>query len=233
MKRVFSKLNNIIIFRHKRQVFLAFICAFVLVVLGYFANNASLFTGENTLQYYVTQKICELLGVHRTVSYGDNVFFNVAYDKELIPVKDGVEPLGYRAITDRGTLSRFLELLAETKSYKFLILDLTFDASDKSPHDDRLANAIKQLDNVVFAKKQNRDSNEINLFPQLDNKSAYANYMAAVGFTNFSRIKYLHGDGVSIPMFVYKSLHNDKPFRKWGGRCFRALFFRQPSCTKH
>lgn len=190
----------------------------MLILLGYFANNASLFTGESTLQYAFFQRICKAIGIHNEVDYGDEdvIYFNNSFDKTLIPIYkgdyDNKIQIGNKAITDRGKLLRLLNILKETDSYKFIIIDLKFDAQDSTEYDDALFESIGSMRNIVFVDHDNLPT-RANL---LKEKKAKAQYNVTPLITNFSRYKYLYDDGPSIPLFVYDCLNNYKGFKRFG-----------------
>lgn len=116
---------------------LALIYAVILIICGYFANNMSIFTGEIVKQYYLVDKI---IG-RNNVDYGDAVYYNISYDKELVPaVQNNNDTVGYSAISDRGKLNEFLTLLQKSNKYKYIVIDMVFDNNDVSPSDSILFN---------------------------------------------------------------------------------------------
>jgi hypothetical protein len=155
------------------------------------------------------------MDIHKNVSYGDAVFYNVAYDKELIPAIDQEynDTLGVSVITDRKKLFQFLRVLEKTDSYKYVIIDLTFDKKDVSIYDDSLFNQIQRMRDIVVA-----DHPKIKFArPELATmgKTGLVSYYTTSLSTNFARYEYTNNDKRSIPMLVYEKLNN-KELKRYG-----------------
>ena len=216
-----------------KKLVLSLILSLILIVTGYFVNNMTLFTGENLDQYYLTQKLCSLLGVRSSIDRSDAFMVNVSYDKELITLKgdDSDKPYGNAAITDRSKLYRLLKLLKEQGEYKYIILDVVFDPDDVSSADTLLFPLIKSMDNIVIIRDDEISAPD----ESLKSKSAYADYRATITATNFTRYRYLaKNDAPYIPLKVYEDLHDVEfkrhglsflPFYSCGGRlCYNSCF---------
>lgn len=189
----------------------------LLILTSYFANNSPLFTGESMLQYSVFQNICEKIGIHKTVSYGDAVFYNVSYDKMLIPAisdEDEQDTLGVNVITDRQKLLRFLRYLNKTDKYKYIILDLTFDRKDVSIYDDSLFHQISEMRDIVVANHSELNFADSSLF--VSGKTGFVTFFTTSVTTNFGRFEFKLNDINSLPLTVYEGLNPEKRMKKFG-----------------
>ena len=209
---IFSK--NIFI-HYKKNIIFSFVSAIGLWCLCYFANNSSLFTGEDVVQYYYMQKICSKFGIHRNVDYGEALYFNIAYDKILLPryqndSKDHI--IGNTIITDRQKLIEMLTLLHSTNTYKYIIIDLRFEPKDITEIDDSLFSLIDQMRNIVFVD----DGSIIQSSLYHKNKVAQAYYFKTPLSTNFSRYQYIIDGKRSLPLHIYEDLHPEKKFSSFG-----------------
>lgn len=199
----------------KKKSFYSVIISLFLLVGGYFANNMSLFTGENLLLYEIVEGLNYLLGgEQKSTKESDVVFLNTAYDKELIPYKDedGFK-VGNTEITNRETLYKLLLYLNKV-NYKYLIIDIRFmkelvcdrkveseSSEDSISIDERLFQLIDSMDKVVVATHHGIELAD----SRLDDKSAFADYNATVISTNFIRYEYF--DSIPyIPLAVYNDL---------------------------
>mgnify|MGYP002576896053 CR=1 FL=1 len=200
----------------KKELINSLVLSLVLIILGYFANNMALFTGEAVKQYYITNLIVK----DNKVSYGDAVYYNVSYEKELVPVRKGFQTIGNRAITNRAKLHDFLSLLQKSNRYKFILLDIAFDDSDISPSDSALFSTIKDCQRLVFV---NHDS--IN-FTRSDiaDKAAMASYYATLWSSNFARYEFLNNNRPSLPLYMYEKINGGKSINRYGFKPFYLYF---------
>lgn len=178
----------------------------VLLIATYFANNMPVFTGENLNQFFLTQWLCDSLGVSRVSDYDDSFFVNVSYDNDFAKVLNySGDTLGNTEITDRNKLYHFLRILKNKDEYKYIILDIMFDPNDKSKADSLLYPMIESMRDIVVI----RDDSIHAPCSSLINKSALANYFATITATNFVRYQYLSKEDVPyIPLKVYEDLSN-------------------------
>lgn len=222
MRKILSHISRITKPPYRKKIIFSLISALILIISSYFANNSPLFTGEIVEQYYSTQKVCSWIGIHRSVNYGDIAYYNVSYDKELIPAKDKNDTIGYNVITDRHKLTQFLNLLKRSNKYKYIILDLVFDNKDVSKNDSELLKSLEETPRLVFVT----DENICTAFPELHYKSANASYYITLLSTSFSRYEFSKGDKLSIPLHVYLNIHKDDSleWKQWGKGPF-ALYF--------
>lgn len=214
--------------KEKRKIIFSLCSAFLLIVATYFTNNLSVFTGESKARLYITQKVCDRIGVHNTINYGNTIFYNVGYDKALIPVtftgealptktdtmpenidslSERINTLGNRAITDRKTLLDFLKLLERSNVYKYIIVDVTFDKRDHTPYDKELFSQIKKMRDVAVGIDYNNDFPDSSLI--YEGKAAYVSYMVTGIKTYFTRWEYLSSKQHSMPLLAYEGIYKN------------------------
>jgi hypothetical protein len=206
----------------KKKVGYSFLLTLFLTCACYIHNNMAGLTNEDTFRYLMIQKASEM-GFEKKVSYGDAVYVNVYYDRELIPVyrQDTQEPKGTTVVTNRQKLYRFLHMLHKSNRAKFIILDLGFDPNEVTAYDDSLYNEIRDIDNIVFAHDNNSELPR----PWLKDKSALAVYRYTLANTGFSRYEYTSQDGERyIPTKVYEYFHPSKKIRRSGYGWFSIYF---------
>lgn len=213
----------------------------VLIIIGYFSNNWTLFTGENLDQY----NLAKVLTKYKEDIENDVRFINVSYDKVLAPTIEpgdegfeNTQPVGYEWITDRKKVYDFLKLIKESGvEYKYIILDIIFlenkiscdepsylkthpyiesTYNEAHAYDDSLFNLIHDMDRIIVP----RHKDEPLASTLLDSKSACADYFSTITATNFTRYQYLRSFGASLPLRVYEDLNPDKKIKFFGiGNC--------------
>ena len=230
IRRIWSHLA---LYFKKKGVRFSLMTALFLTIACYFANNLPLLPGDPTLQYISSLYPYDLLGWHKNIEYGHVAFYNTSYDIATVPAVEYhntnyPDTVGQNAITDRKKLSIFLDLLQKSDKYKFVIIDLIFDDSDRSQYDDYLYDKIIGMRDIVVA-------NGDNLAPKLHQhqeikKDATASYYITNSNTGFERWEYTHNDLRSIPMFVYESLHPTRKMTRFGIGRFSLYFSEHHLC---
>lgn len=203
----------------KRSVLYSLVSSLILIFISYFYNNFPLFTGESMFQYYWIQKVCESIGIHKSVNYGDAVFYNMSYDKMLIPAIDkksetDIDTLGDYSVTDRLKILTLLQQLEKTDKYKYVILDVVFDKKEPSKYDDALFSQISKMRNVVVA-----NHTELNFAsPELEKlgKTGLVTFYTTKVSTNFGRIEYTINDKRSLPLVVYENINSGVRMKRYG-----------------
>jgi Trk-type K+ transport system membrane component len=76
----------------------------ILLLLLYWHNNQTIFTFDSSLQHSITEVVKSWFGMERSEANDNVVFVNVAYDKQLVEIKDSFNlfPIGNIDITDRS-----------------------------------------------------------------------------------------------------------------------------------
>ena len=205
-----KRINNIwqkcfsLIFSRKKAVIVSFVNAAILTVGTYFMNNCSLLTREN-LDLYAGLEY--MFGSDETVN--DSVLLvNIAYDKQIAKkIVDGIT-VGNTDVTDRKALIKLLRNLREMpqdSSYRYIFLDVCFEAGDETNFDSELFKEIESTPRLVIA-----NHNDIVLADEkLMSKAAYSDFLITLTSNNFVRYKYLREEGESMPLRAYRELYSD------------------------
>ena len=203
----------------------------ILLLLSYFLNNQSLFTGEDLNQYAWMEFVKEKIGLSEHIDYKDALFINVAYDKQLVDKYDEFGmPVGNIDITDRTKLLELLNLLTETNTYRYVILDVRFEKGLDSDADSSLFAKIKQMDKVVFANHKDIELAD----STISNKAAFNDYASTIVATNFARYEFIQKGRPSLPLYVYRELTNNTikehglAYTCEGRLCHNCHFLRFP-----
>lgn len=182
-----------------RQIAAASTIAVLLVLADYFSSNMSypLLDSSDSLAPYA------YLWDKDDGAFDDILCANVALDKELVTVCDEFgDSAGRAAITDRGTLLRFLEI-ADSSRYRYIFLDIRFEQGFDTPHDSALFACIKSMPRVVFSTHRGLEDDIID--PALAAKSAYADYRHKRQ-AGFSRYEFLQDGHESVALRMYREL---------------------------
>ena len=217
--RKYWQIISSLFINRRKAVVVSLVNAIILTLGTYFMNNSPLFTGEN-LNLYAGLEY--LFGYNETVN--DSVLLiNVAYDKQIANKKVNGIPVGNTDVTDRKALIKLLRNLKEMpqdSSYRYIFLDVRFEAGDETDFDDELFEEIDNTPRLVIANHK-----DIVLASEnLKNKAAYCDYKITLTSTNFVRYEFLRNEGESMPLRVYRELSNDS-IRKYGWfyMCNRGL----------
>lgn len=217
-KQIVSSIYNKIRLR-RTPIFKSMIISFILLIIGYFVNNSSLFTGENTFKMYLFEKLSHCFDSNENDSIpsipSDIAYFNIAYDKCLTPVYDGNgDSIGQTQITDRYKINSFLKLLKKCDNYKFVVLDVFLDSIDNdSFQNESLAETIASFGNRIIPV--DRDDATF-AYPQLKHLTSKAKFNVTKISKAFSRYKYMYGEEATIPLRLYQSLNPNAEYRRIG-----------------
>lgn len=196
---------------NRRQAAVVSLINSIILTLGtYFMNNSPLFTGEN-LNLYACLEYA--FGHNETVN--DSVLLiNIAYDKQIANKKvDGIL-VGNTDVTDRAALIQLLRNLKEMpqdSSYRYIFLDVRFEAGDETDYDNELFEEIANTPRLVVANHKDI----VLASEKLKSKATYSDYKITLTSNNFVRYKFLRGEEESMPLRVYHDLYCDS-IRNYG-----------------
>lgn len=218
--------------REKTALLVSLCNVIVLILLSYFLNNQSLFTGENLNHYAWVEWVKNKVGLVKQLD-NQNVFFvNIAYDKQLTERTDEFGmPIGNVDITDRKKLLSFLEMLHLTDNYKYIFLDVRFEKGFDVPEvDSALFAEIRNMRKIVIANHSEVEIADSSLME----KAAISDYKATITATNFMRYKYSYDEMPTMPLYAYRELAK-RTINRYGliytcdGRlCYNSLFVNFP-----
>lgn len=219
--------------RQRKGAIVVSLCnAMLLLLIGYFINNQSIFTGEDLNQYAWMEWIKNKCGLSREIKENkDVVFVNVAYDKQLIDRHDDYGmSVGNVDVTDRAKLRLFLEALQRVNVYKYIFLDVRFEKGFDSSEDSALFSQIKRMRDIVVATHSDIEL----LDSSLSSKAAINDYPTTIIESNFTRYEYLKDDHASVALFAYRELTGktiDRHFCFYTSNhklCYKSLFINAP-----
>lgn len=182
----------------------AALIAFVALCISYICTNMNYaISGEKaTLKYW--QIFTELItGDPERVPDDDVVFINVDYDKQLVDLTDefGI-PVGNAAITDRQKISRLLEIIEGSGSYKYVMMDVFFESGYETEADSTLFSRIASMERIVIPRHVNGSLGN----QDLTAKTAYADYVTTIKETSFTKYLLFRKDGPSMPLKSYTDI---------------------------
>lgn len=199
--------------RKRKALWISLFNAVLLTLLVYILNNQALFTGENLDYFTWIQWLKDKVSDEKNGLADDNTFYvNVSYDKKLVPYADASDiELGTIPVTDREKLLQFLNALNETRRYKYVFLDISFEKNTRTEEDSALFSLLNRMPNIVIATYDGLD--EADGVPEA--KTALSQYYSTIIATNFVRYKFSYDGRPTIPLFAFHEL-TGKDIEPWG-----------------
>ena len=133
------------------------------------------------------------------------VFVNTSYDQDLADCyhPDDHEYLGRCAVSDRQKLLRFLEKMDSVDSYKYIVMDIRFEAEYVTPYDSALFAKIASMPRIIIPNHSNIHIADSALLP----KTALNDYNTTLIVNNFVRYKYIQSDNrPSVALRLYQAM---------------------------
>ena len=152
--------------------------AIIALAISYLSTNMNIsLTGEKAVLKYWNAFTDWITAGRDKTSADDVVFINVAYDKQLVGIADefGI-PVGNAAVTDRQKLAKLLEIIEDSDSYQYVMLDVFFESGYATDADSALFSRITGMDRIVIPKH----TDGILWSDVLEAKSAYADYATSI-----------------------------------------------------
>lgn len=212
--------EDIQIIKSTTAIWISIASALLIMLVCYIQNNNPYPYFDDIEHYsnleYLKRKIC---GEVRTDS--DVVYINIAYDKKLVEYVDpelGM-PEGNIDITDRKKIYNFLRILDDSKSYKYIFLDVRFekgyedkDSLEGVTIDEKLFGLISNMSNIVVSHHGDISIADSLIYP----KTARNDYFVTITASNFVRYQYVEDGEESVPLRMYKEINGGK-MNSWGG----------------
>ncbi|MBO4564026.1 MAG: CHASE2 domain-containing protein [Bacteroidaceae bacterium] len=202
--------------RLRRHFLIKFIGAFLLsvgiIAATYFIGNSDIPMPDEMKVLRTFDRIMKFSG-----QYEDNVpdsilLVNVCYDKQLVDYSVHDIPVGQFVITDREKLLQFLTAACEADNYRYIMMDVFFEHSIKSPQDSALFATISKMNRIVIANHTDSYLSD----SLLKQKSAYADYTVTWKEAKFSHFQFMReGDEPTMPLRIYEDL-TGKTIKRWG-----------------
>ena len=139
-------------------LWIAPVLALVCMTGDYFLNNTSVPLFSNSTSLWLPAMLMQ----KDTPVPDEVVMFDVAYDKELVPVVDTVfgDTVGSRVVTSRPRLLQMLEVL-KGASYRYLFIDVRFESSDRTECDSALFAALLRMPRMSVSTHRSSSGYEI------------------------------------------------------------------------
>lgn len=189
-----------------RPLALSALMAAVLLVLTFLAMNTrwSVSGEKMTLKYYELLRAV-VCGEREPVSMEDSVLLiDVHYDKRMVMERDADtgDPKGMVPVVDRSKLLRLLQQLDKTRDYRYILIDVAFDAEVPQPEDDALFQLIARMPRITVAMPFDRQPADSILLP----KMGCAQYGTSIWENDFVKYPYLTEGAKSMPLKMYEEL---------------------------
>lgn len=175
--------------------------AIIALAISYLSTNMNIsLTGEKAVLKYWNAFTDWITAGRDKTSADDVVFINVAYDKQLVGIADefGI-PVGNAAVTDHQKLAKLLEIIEDSDSYQYVMLDVFFESGYATDADSALFSRITGMDRIVIPKH----TDGILGSDVLEAKSAYADYATSINENDFTKYQLFRKDGASMPLRSY------------------------------
>lgn len=214
-----TSMNNWII-KKTTALWISIASALLIMLVCYIQNNIPYPFFDDIDHYskleYLKWKVC---GEAKRDS--DVVYINIAYDKKLVDYADpevGM-PEGNIDITDREKLYKFLTILNNSKSYRYIFVDVRFekgyedkDSLEGSTVDKKLYEIIANMQNIVVSHHSDITIADSSIYQ----KTARNDYYATITSTNLVRYQYVEDDEESVPLRMYREINSGR-IEKWCG----------------
>lgn len=164
--------------------------------------------GDDDLLYYaIIEYGGQLIKQDSTQVEQDELYINVAYDKELVPIYDcfGM-PKGVSDITDRDKLLQLLTALKETNQYKYILLDVRFEKGYSTENDSALFTTIRDMPRIVVSHHLNMEMADSSII----GKTSISDYTADIDLSQFTRFELIQEGQISTPLRIFQDITGKK-----------------------
>ena len=177
--------------------------AVVFLLIIYQASNMRIPISAEKAKLQLFEKIRSIsVGPKETVKMDSVVMIDVHYDKELVVEHDNGLPNGMIPVTNRSKLYTLLSFLNERGDYRYIVLDIFLEESDKQESDSALYRLIAQMPRIVIAKPLNgllADS-------CLEAKAGVVKYGTTIWETDFVKYPFQTDGEKSLSLKMYEDL---------------------------
>ncbi len=171
-----------------------------LLVFDYYIGNSRYC--YTLLDDSLTFALAERFFPHDDTDDSDVLHIDVSLDKQLAPVLEYNDTIGYIPITDRQKLYDFLSI-ARTADYRYILMDIRFEQGTDTPIDSALFSLITSMPRLVIST--HADDNYTIADSSLLQKAAYADFESTL-FSGFTKYEYIQHGQESVPMRMYREL---------------------------
>lgn len=195
----------------RSALWIAPLLAIVCVVSDYCLSNLSLPLSENSSTLWLPAIITR----ENSPVPDDIVMYDVAYDKELVPVIDPEygDTLGVRTITSRSRLQNLLNALKDAP-YRYLFIDIRFESADQTDCDSALFAKLRQMPRMCLSTHVACRDYKIADTTLL--KYAGYNDFRNFIFNDFSHYEVLQYGQPSVAERMYEAIDGKNVTHRWG-----------------
>ena len=197
----------------RTRILSALAIAVGMLILSYWVTNLNtIISGETALMRKV-ELVHGYFKPHINPMADSVLLINVAYDRQNVLAKDKMGlPAGYDYITDRQKLHELLKELKHKDDslyreehrhfYKYILLDVLFDNTTRTPQDSALFTLIASMKRIVIP----RDTGTRLADTCLNDKAGLVNYYTNYKFVSFAKYPYLIDGKKSLPLKMYEEV---------------------------
>lgn len=204
------------------------ITAILFLFISYAITNIGVsFSGETEIIEQSNHYLGGLLSKNHPIP-DSLLFVNICYDKQLAEIcdEDGF-PLGHIDITNRESLLRFLDILAQRNDYKYVILDIFFKEGMTTEYDSALYARIASMERITIPAVR---GSQLACEEIIGKKAFLSDYTTTFFSSEYHKFEIGNKDQKSVPYHIYNTVTGNK-HTSWGilhfdngELCNRALF---------
>lgn len=200
LKELKNRLNKLYIkLKSVSSILISIILAIIISVGCYLINNSP-YPLWDSLDYLCwTESLIPNI-FNKSIDRSDALFLNVAYDKDVAEYTySNGNLVGTTDITNRNTLLEFLKRAERADNYKYILLDIQFDAGVNTPIDSSLFAQIHQMRDIIYPCYSDIES-----IKSVASDKAGVNNAFSTTITSFTRYQFLQNGKESIPLKIFK-----------------------------
>ena len=179
--------------------------ALTIWLLSYFATNSNLYYGNEKELLSIADYIRNDITNRNQISSDSVLFINTSYDKQLVSFYvdqvSKLDQIGNTSISDRSRLLTLMRKLSEDTTYKYVLLDISFEEGFETEYDSALFATILSMPRLVVPSHTDGK-----IVPELIQKNAIADYSSTMIESDFVKYPYYYGTQKSVALKMYEDL---------------------------
>lgn len=218
MRHGWRNLVHYLSFRKTGNLIVALVCALVLSIFCYIAENQPYSLLEKSFLYYILEWPFKADGV---ADNEEACFINISHDRQLVYLDPRDSTSGNIDITDRAKLLQFLQMLERDQvRYKYILMDIRFEKGLSTPIDTQLFRQICRMRDIAVATHTNDAWSDYEIaFDSLQEKAGMSDYAQLGEVRTFSRYTFLQNGKPSLALKMYDDARHQptsiRRFRHW------------------
>ena len=203
----------------KTHIVVAIINAVIVLLLSYWFGNVQMpLGGEMSLAVKLLTRL-QSENKEKSGEMKSFLFVNTCYDIDTIPYFKHGQQEGYRSVTRRADLYKFLKYLYDSNNYKYVLLDIRMDKFPPgyNVYTDSLISLISTMPRIAVARSD---------YFELADSCLYAcaggvDYLINGIESGFSKFSIMQNETPSMPLKMYQDIH-----QRSIQACMGGLFYR-------